>query len=90
MIDPKKIEQLAQQIQGSLPQGIRNFGEDVEKKIKQLLQAQFARLDLVSQEEFAVQTELLLRTREKLSQLTEQVALLEEKLAATNPKHDKK
>lgn len=64
MIDPKKIEQIARQVHESMPKGIREFGEDVEKKIRQTLQAQLTRLDLVSREEFDVQTQVLLRTRE--------------------------
>ena len=39
MIDPKKIEQIARQVHESMPKGIREFGEDVEKKIRQTLQA---------------------------------------------------
>ena len=54
MIDPKKIEQIARQVHESMPKGIREFGEDVEKKIRQTLQAQLTRLDLVSREEFDV------------------------------------
>ncbi len=42
----------------------RDLGEDVEKKIRQALQSQLTRLDLVSREEFDVQTQVLLRTRE--------------------------
>ena len=34
MIDPKKIEQIARQVHESMPKGIREFGEDVEKKIR--------------------------------------------------------
>lgn len=65
MIDPKKIEQIARQVHESMPKGIREFGEDIEKKIRQTLQSQLTRLDLVSREEFDVQTQVLLRTREK-------------------------
>ena len=64
MIDPKKIEQIARQVHESMPKGIREFGDDVEKKIRQTLQAQLVRLDLVSREEFDVQTQVLLRTRD--------------------------
>lgn len=33
MIDPKKkIEQIARQVHESMPKGIREFGEDIEKK----------------------------------------------------------
>ncbi|GAB7214343.1 hypothetical protein OS42_09540 [Dickeya oryzae] len=65
MIDPKKLEQIARQVQESMPKGIREFGEDMEKKIRQILQSQLGKLDLVSREEFDLQTQVLLRTREK-------------------------
>ena len=74
MIDPKKIEQIARQVHESMPKGLRDLGEDVEKKIRQTLQAQLVRLDLVSREEFDVQTKVLLRTREKLTALEAKLA----------------
>ncbi|WP_034917079.1 MULTISPECIES: accessory factor UbiK family protein [Erwinia] len=77
MIDPKKIEQLARQVHESMPKGIREFGDDVEKRIRQTLQSQLTRLDLVNREEFDVQTQVLLRTREKLAALEQRIADLE-------------
>jgi BMFP domain-containing protein YqiC len=77
MIYPKKIEQIARQIHESMPKGMRDFGEDVEKKIRQTLQSQLTRLDMVSREEFDVQTQVLLRTREKLAVLEQRLAALE-------------
>ncbi|GCS25006.1 hypothetical protein HmCmsJML003_02597 [Escherichia coli] len=59
MIDPKKIEQIARQVHESMPKGIREFGEDVEKKIRQTLQAQLTRLDHENREKFEVQTQYL-------------------------------
>jgi BMFP domain-containing protein YqiC len=50
---------------------------DVEKNVRALLAAFFSRLDLVTREEFDVQRQVLLRTREKLEKLEEQVATLE-------------
>ena len=67
MIDPKKLEEIAKQVHNSLPPGIRSMGEEAEKKMRQVLQAQLGKLDLVSREEFDVQTKVLLRTREKLA-----------------------
>ena len=81
MIDPKKIEQIARQVHESMPKGIREFGDDVEKKIRQTLQAHLVRLDLVSREEFDVQTQVLLRTREKLALLEQRLTELENRNA---------
>ncbi len=85
MIDPKKIEQIARQVHESMPKGIRELGEDAEKKIRQVLQAQFTKLDLVNREEFDVQTQVLLRTREKLSRLEQRLTELEAKLNQQQP-----
>ena len=82
MIDPKKIEQIARQVHESMPKGLRDLGADVEKKIRQVLQSQLTRLDLVSREEFDVQTQVLLRTREKLALLEQRISDLESRSAA--------
>ena len=50
---------------------------DVQKNLRALLQAQFAKLDLVTREEFDVQRAVLLRAREKITQLEERLAALE-------------
>ena len=73
MIDAKKIEQIAEQISGSLPPGIKNLVDGLEDKVKTTLQAKLTQLDLVSREEFDVQTQVLARTRAKLDELEEEV-----------------
>ena len=81
MIDAKKIEEMARQIHNALPPGIKNLGEEVDKKVKQVLQSQLNKLDMVSREEFEVQTKVLLRTREKLAALEEKLVQIEQQLA---------
>ncbi|WP_417615736.1 ubiquinone biosynthesis accessory factor UbiK [Oceanisphaera sp.] len=80
MLDPKKLEDIAKQIQNSLPSGIKNMGEEAEKRIRTVLQAQLGKLDMVTREEFDIQTKVLLRTREKLNEMETKLALLERKL----------
>ena len=53
---------------------------DLEKNLRALMTGFFARLDLVTREEFDVQRQVLLRTREKLESLEAQVAELERAL----------
>lgn len=50
---------------------------DLEKNLKALMSQGFAKLDLLTREEFDVQTEVLARTRAKLEQLEARVAELE-------------
>jgi BMFP domain-containing protein YqiC len=79
MLDSKFIDDLARQISESIPSGIKDMQRDVEKNVHTLLQGAFARLDLVTREEFDTQTRVLARTREKLEQLEKIVAELEAK-----------
>ncbi|MGB7598582.1 MAG: accessory factor UbiK family protein [Gallionella sp.] len=51
--------------------------KDIEKNMRALLTQGFAKLDLVTREEFDVQTQVLARTRAKLTELEARVAELE-------------
>jgi BMFP domain-containing protein YqiC len=50
---------------------------DIEKNMHALLTAAFARLELVTRQEFDVQSEVLARTREKLAKLEAKLTELE-------------
>ncbi|MGX2957065.1 ubiquinone biosynthesis accessory factor UbiK [Ursidibacter arcticus] len=78
MLNPKNLESIAQQLHNVLPQGLKNVGNDLEEKFKQILQAQLAKLDVVTREEFDVQSQVLLRTREKLNELEKRLDALSE------------
>ena len=52
---------------------IQEFEKEIQQKFKEVLQATFARMDLITREEFDVQCKVLARTREKLDQLQAQV-----------------
>lgn len=54
--------------------------KDVEKNLKALLSAAFAKLDLATREELDIQAKVLARTREKLTALEARVAELEASL----------
>ena len=51
--------------------------KDFEKNSRAMLASVFAKMDLVTREEFDVQTEVLKRTREKLTELEAKLAELE-------------
>ena len=55
--------------------------KDIEKNMRALLAQGFTKLDLVTREEFDVQTQVLARTREKLNELETRVAELEAQLS---------
>ncbi|EHR41129.1 MULTISPECIES: ubiquinone biosynthesis accessory factor UbiK [Alishewanella] len=76
MLDPKKIEEIARQIGAVIPPQLKQFADELESKVKQVLQAKLADLDFVSREEFDVQRQVLLRTREKVEAMEQQLAAL--------------
>ncbi len=80
MIDPKLFDDLARRFAESVPPGLRQFQGELEKNAHAVLQAAFAKMDLVTREEFDVQTQVLARTRAKLEALELQVKALEQHL----------
>ncbi len=77
MIELKKIEELVDGIAKVLPAGGTQLREEVRDNIRLVLESAFARMNLVTREEFDAQTLLLRRTREKLEELERLVAELE-------------
>ena len=77
------IEQLAKQlsdrISALLPGDAGGIKKDLEDSIHSLLQSTFSKMNLVSREEFDVQSAVLQRTREKLEQLEKQLTQISEK-----------
>ncbi len=80
MFDPKVFEDFAKKISEGLPPGVKNFQEEMEKNIKAMVQSGISKLDLVTREEFEVQTQVLARTRAKVDELEAKVAELEKAL----------
>ena len=59
--------------------------KDVEKNVRAMMTSALSRLDLVTREEFDIQQQVLLKSREKLTELEARVAELEMKLHGSNP-----
>lgn len=81
MINAKKLEEIAQQVTDSIPPGLKNLANDFEDKTKTVIQRKLAELDVVSREEFDVQTQVLLKTRSQIAELEKKIGELEAKLA---------
>jgi BMFP domain-containing protein YqiC len=86
MISASSIDELAQRLAAIVPPGLKEAREDLGANFRSILQAGLGRLDLVTREEFDVQRCVLLRTREKIEALEQQLAALESALTA-QPRH---
>ena len=75
--DPRLIDDLARRLAGSVPESVVALRRDLEQNFKGVLQAGLAKFDLVTREEFDIQTAVLRRTREKLTELEQRLRELE-------------
>ena len=80
MFDSKQIDDITQRISAALPSGLREVQDDVEKNLRAALQSALAKLELVTRDEFEVQSAVLQRTREKLEALERRVSELESQI----------
>ena len=79
MIDLNKIDSWAKQIEALIPSGFKIQESAFRDKIRQLLLYFVQEIQLVSREEFEIQSNVLKRTREKLDTLEKTIAALNEK-----------
>lgn len=86
----QSIDELAQRLAALVPPGLAQAREDLTATFRATLQSGLRNLDLVTREEFDVQRCVLLRTREKIEQLEQQLAALERSIGGGGdavPKH---
>ncbi len=76
MLSQKTLDQISAAIRSVLPQQLTH---DVRKNMNAALQSALERLDLVTREELEVQEAVLARTRQKLQELEQKVAALEQR-----------
>ncbi len=79
MINPKLIDQLTAGIASAIPPGVSRLQADFEQTLRAAVSSAMARMDLVTREEFDIQSAVLARTRAKIEALEKKVAELEEK-----------
>jgi len=84
MPDSSIFDDIARRLSDAMPASAQAVQDDVEKNLRAAAQATFAKLDLVTREEFDVQRKLLARSRAKIDLLEKQVSELEAKLLNKN------
>jgi BMFP domain-containing protein YqiC len=81
MLNPSMLDELSNRLAELFA---ATPAKDFEKNAKAMLGSMFARLDLVTREEFDVQREVLARARERLAALESKVTELETRLAGSD------
>jgi BMFP domain-containing protein YqiC len=76
----QKMQTIANDMQNKVGDAIRQSpAKDMEKNVRSLMTQGFQKLDLVTREEFDLQTQVLAKTRTKLEELEAKVSALENK-----------
>jgi len=77
--DPKSLDDLARRLADAVPPGLTALKNDLEQNFKAVLQSGLTKLDLVTRQEFDIQSGVLRRSRERLEELEARIAALEGK-----------
>ena len=77
-MEPLSVNDIARRLLESLPSAVRGAQADLENNFRVVLRTTLSKLDLVSREEFDVQTKVLERTRARLALLEARLAELEQ------------
>ena len=72
-----RIEEIARRLMDNLPPALRATQRDLESNFRAVLRASLGKLDLVTRDEFDVQSRVLERTRARLEALEARVKAME-------------
>lgn len=73
MFDPNQLENLAKKLYEVLPSSVQQLESEIQQQFKDILTSTFAQMNIITREEFDVQTHVLARTREKVEALQKSV-----------------
>lgn len=74
------IDELSEQLARLMPQA-NAMGEDIKASVKTAMEKSFAKMDLLTREEFDAQVRALKRAEQKIAELEEAIKKLEERSA---------
>ncbi len=77
------VNEIAKQLIASLPAAVRGAQVDLENNFRAVLRSTLGKMDLVTRDEFDVQTKVLERTRTRLAALEARLAQLEQAAGST-------
>jgi BMFP domain-containing protein YqiC len=73
------LEETITKLKEVLPGDLSEIKRIHEEKLRMVLEGMLQKMDLVSRNEYDIQTEVLKRTRERLAQLEQRISDLEQK-----------
>lgn len=80
--DIHHIEEIITRFRKALPRDLQSVSTGVDDALRSTLNSALAKMDVVSREEYEVQKQVLLRTRQRLQALEERVKQIESETPA--------
>ncbi len=87
MLKPEMISEFTRQMNEKLGGSGLPGEAELKRQVQMVAESAFSKLNLITREEFDIQTEILLRTRSKVEELEQQVKSLEEAFNKLNEKN---
>jgi BMFP domain-containing protein YqiC len=85
MMGRQDIDQIALRLVSLVPPGMVDAHKDLRANFRDILAQGLRHLELVTREEFEVQTQVLARTRARVEELEKRVAALEAAMSSRGP-----
>ena len=76
----KGLDDLVGRLSASMPSSVKHLQTDIENNLKSGLENGLQKMNLVTREEFDIQSAVLLKTREKIDTLEQKIKALEQRL----------
>ncbi|MCP5004840.1 MAG: accessory factor UbiK family protein [Planctomycetes bacterium] len=77
MADSPNIEDLVRKLTDAIPTGIKELEAEAKKQFRSILETGISKMDMVTREEFDIQTKVLAKTRKKVDDLEQRLSNLE-------------
>lgn len=76
------VNRIIELVSDRMPEGMAELGQDLRQNLSALVTESLGRMDLVTREEFEIQTRVLARTRQRVEQLESQLLELEKSVSS--------
>jgi len=73
----KGLDDLVGRLSSAMPSSVKHLQADIENNLKSGLESGLQKMNLVTREEFDIQSAVLLKTREKIDTLEQKIKALE-------------
>ena len=79
-LDTKALDEIVRKISSAIPEDLKTARINLEKNARSAAEGVFQRLDLVTREEFDVQSKMLSKSQQRIKELEQRIKELEQEL----------